>query len=326
MGEYASFFARALNGELFISDMTRHAVYRFSARGAFKGFIGRAGQGPGELELPTSVVVLSGDSVLGVYDVDKRALSLFAISTERFIRQVPFPSQDVGASWGVEGDSAFVPLHMGVSLLGVWSFPDSTVSSHLPLPTDLASSPGLMIRHGRPGIAITDSGLAFFLPTRPGLLITDGSGAIKGTVAIPAARRKGEPADLGDLEGHPPTRMSASSADGIERLLGGEILVAHLDLDYQGGSGGSVHFTNFHLYLSALRRDLSTACVDGEIPLTSDLPPMPVFRGDTVFVLSRRVEEDDAVRTVLFAYRVDLSQCDWISTGGIVREARSTSR
>ena len=43
----------------------------------------------------------------------------------KYLRQVRFPAQDVGAPWGFEGDTAYLPLHMGQSLLGVWSMKDS---------------------------------------------------------------------------------------------------------------------------------------------------------------------------------------------------------
>lgn len=318
LGQYTSFFARAADGRLFIADATKHTVFQFAANGAFERLIGRSGQGPGELELPSSVVVLPGDTVVGVFDVNKRGLSLFSTLNGKYLRQVRFPAQDVGAPWGIAGDTAYVPLHMGQSLLGVWTMRDSTVTDHLPISVALASNPGLIMRHGRPGVAIADSGLALLLPTEPGVLITTRLGAPTGLVRIPAARRRGEPSNLAELErgkgrGAPPPPFAGSLAAGIHRLPSGDLLLVHLDLDLARAGSGPAQFVSPRLYVSILRRDLSAACVDGELRVESDVAPIPVFSGDTMFVLSRRVL-GATVRSMVTSYVTDATTCRWIQT------------
>lgn len=322
LGAYTSFFGRTVDGELFVADMTKRSVARFAPDGQFRGFVGRGGSGPGEFDLPSVVVVLPGDSTLGVFDVNKRALSVFSLRTQAFLRQIAFPSQDIGASWAVTEKAVFVPLHMGQQMIGRWREGDTTIVPYIPLPSDLASAPGLMIRHGRPGIARSDSGLALFLPTRAGLSIVDDSMHLRGQVTIPAARRLGEPANLGELERGdgrrgPPLRMSASSADGIQRMSDGSLLVVHLDMRIERVGDGTVRFADFQLYASIVKPDLSAACVDGVVPVKTDVPPIPVFRGDSMFVLARRVEERSVVRSVVYSVRFDTSTCHWIPTGGI---------
>jgi hypothetical protein len=69
-------------------------------------------------------------------------------------------------------------------------------------------------------------------------------------------------------------------------------------------------------FLSLLSPDLSQACLDVELPSKSDAVAPPVFVGDTVYVLSRMITENDKVRNVLHAFRISLEGCEWIPTGG----------
>ena len=49
----------------------------------------------------------------------------------------------------------------------------------------------------------------------------------------------------------------------------------------------------------------------------TDVPPIPAFRGDTMFVLARQVQADDTVRSVVYGFTFDAAGCDWVPTGGL---------
>jgi hypothetical protein len=331
LGAFTTFFARGNSGEIFVGDMTRRALLHFDQTGAPKASIGRGGAGPGEFELPGSVVVLPGDSVVGAYDINKQLLTLFRADDGKYLREVRLNSRDAGSHWGWSHDTAYIPLHMGQHLVGIWSLHDSSATSVAALPPEMSADPGLVIRHGRPGLAISDSGLLLLLPSRPGVLVVDRDGSTIGTVSVPAARRKGEPTNLGALErranpAEPPKKIAGSSTAGMARLSNGDLILAHLDMEISADGGSSVRFTDFKLYLSVLRADLSAACVDALVPVSGDVPLVPVFNGDTVFVLTREVGAGDQVTSTLRSFTLDLSGCTWIPTGGIARGPHMESR
>ena len=322
IGGYSAFFARAGTGELFVGDMTQHAVFRFDPAGHAHGRIGAPGSGPGEFDLPGVVQVLPGDSLLAVVDVNRRAIQLFALPGGRFLRQVALPARDVGSNWEIQDGVVRFALHMSPAAIATWRVAADSAGPGGATPASLMANPYAGMAHGRSDLATSDSGAVLFLPTEPGLLVLDDRDAVRGLVRVPAARRRGEPADLLDRMarlGHDPGSFIpfASSADGVHRLSDGALLVAHLDMDRAGGSSMSRGFGGFRLYLSVVAQDLATACVDGEVPIQTDVPPVPRFIGDTVYFLARQTGADDEVRSMLYALRVDRDGCDWIPTGGI---------
>lgn len=323
IGASGAFFARAGSGELFVTDMSERTVLRFDREGRSGGRIGAPGSGPGEFDLPGVVQVLPGDSLLAVIDVNRRALQLFSLPSGRFLRQVGLPGRDVGSNWESRDGVVRFGLHISPSAVGTWAIAEDSAKAGGATPTALMQNPFAGMAHGRSDLATTDSGPALLIPTEPGLLILDARDAVRGLVRIPVARRRGEPADLFERMarmGREPGAFIpfASSADGVHRLLDGSMLVAHLDMDRASGSATSRGFGGFRLYLSVLSPDLATACVDGEVTIPTDVPPIPRFAGDTVYFLSRRTGAEDQVRSVVYALRLDKTRCEWVPTGGIV--------
>ena len=329
LGAFTSFFARSGQGEVFVVDGDRGKVSQFDRSGAFIGTFGQHGTGPGEFELPGVVMVLPGDSILVVDDVNRRRLQLFRIGDRRPVREVLAVSQDLGANWLFDGDTARFALHVSPQLLGAWVIGDSVSTGSGTLPARLLAAPGALMRHGRSTLVRTDLGLAVFLPTVGGLMLLDSNGSERGVVRLPAARRLGEPEDLlarVATQGRAPgdRAVIASSADGAHRLSSGAILLVHLDMAKEGMAGTSGRFGNFRLFASILRPDLTAACVDAEIPVTSDVAPIPVFHGDTMFVLARRVTSTDKVRSLVYAVTFDDTGCQWIPTGGLTPPPESS--
>jgi hypothetical protein len=323
IGGYSAFFARATTGELFVNDQTQRRIFRFDRGGRTSGRIGGPGSGPGEFDVPGVVQVLPGDSLLAVVDISRRALQLFALPSGRYLRQVTLPAQDVGGNWEVQGGMVRFALHMSPAVVGSWRMTDDSAHGSGATPTALMQAPFAEMAHGRSDLVTTDSGPALLLPTEPGLLLLDAHDAVRGLVRIPVARRRGEPADLFERMakmGRDPGGFIpfASSADGVHRLSDGAILVAHLDMDRASGTAMSRGYGGFRLYLSVIAPDLASACVDGEVTIPTDVPPVPRFSGDTVYFLARVTGADDEVRSVLYALRVDRAGCEWVPTGGVV--------
>lgn len=66
------------------------------------------------------------------------------------------------------------------------------------------------------------------------------------------------------------------------------------------------------VWLSVIDSEHEAACVDARVPASMDAMPAEAFRGDTLFVLDRRIIEDTRLETWLVMYRIDLEGCDWI--------------
>ena len=87
----------------------------------------------------------------------------------------------------------------------------------------------------------------------------------------------------------------------------------HLDVDQPKGRGEPA---NPRYYISVVSAERRRACVDGRLPLRSDTPlPFPGLQGDTIVALARRIASDNSLTTLVFRYRIDTTNCNWIETG-----------
>jgi hypothetical protein len=73
---------------------------------------------------------------------------------------------------------------------------------------------------------------------------------------------------------------------------------------------------NIRYYATILSADLQQVCVDGELPLITDVFSRPMFVGDTLFLLTRNVGGAD-IRSTLITMMVSTSGCEWQPTGGV---------
>lgn len=321
LGAFTSFFDRDAAGRTFVNDMQDARLVAFGADGGFLWASGTRGDGPGQYQVPSAVEVVAHGALLAVFDVRRRTLSLVDSRTGAFRRSLPTEFQDVGTNWVIAGDTVLFAPHMAAVLGARWITTSDRVTTLGATPTRLLSAPDVTLRHGRPSIIPYEHGFLVALPATPRLLVLDSLGGQRGQIALPAARRKGESArlfDAGSRGTQAGMGMLGSSLYGLARLASGEIAVVFLDMDVVKGDGGRARFENFKLYLSIVKPDLSAVCVDGMIPVTTDVAPLPVFVGDTLFTLARQVSTGTAVRSVIYGYRVSSEGCEWQPTGGVL--------
>lgn len=315
LGAYSSFIARTGDGRTFVNDMSNQRILEFGSDGNFLGAFGSKANGPGRFELPGAMGIVGGDSVLVVADVNRQALMLFDITSKAFLRSVPMPTQDIGQNWVTRGDTIEFALGLAHSVVGRWVWvSDSVVVGVGLLPSAIAHNTNVAIGYGRSDIAENDSGLVTLLPTDPGLRVLNHDGRELGFVAIPHIRRLGEPDDLFErskgLKGDQRFKPRASAAGGLHRLSSGQYVLTHVDLDYIG-EPPSGRFGNFRLFVSIVSSDLTRACIDSPVPLATDIPPIPIFRGDTLFVITRQVSAENKVVTMIRGFRPTAEGCDW---------------
>jgi hypothetical protein len=312
------FLAKGPDRDTYLNDIVRSRILRFDARGRLVTTIGKPGSGPGELKVP-GVIHLIDDSILAVNDVAQRTTSLFDAKTGVFLRGVRFPIQDIGQTWTTLGDTIVFAAHLSPSTVAKWVWRSDLVLLSGRTPNRLMRAFEIYVRYGRSEVIATEHGYLVLLPTEPGIHLLDTAANPVGFVTLPVARRRGGGEDLIERErrrkrGRRDFQPLGSGVSAFHRLASGEVVVVYLDVDQLNDTP---IFGNFRSYLTLLSADLSRACVDAQVPLATDVLPLPTFRGDTLYLLSRVVTPNDRVQTSVVGYRISTERCDWISTGGI---------
>jgi len=75
------------NGDIYILDIQQKNIRVFDRRGKYVKTIGRPGQGPGEMEMPTQIQITSQNELVA-FDLRRRSLEYFSLDGE-FLRRNP---------------------------------------------------------------------------------------------------------------------------------------------------------------------------------------------------------------------------------------------
>jgi hypothetical protein len=292
-----------------------------------------AGDGPGQFDVPGVLGIVGPDSFIAVLDANRRIFSLFDLETGRFVRAVRFPIRDMGINWTMRGDTLVAASSMSRHLVLQW--PMKTDSAFLvgELPPYLAANRAQYLSFGRPEAVVLDSEFALLIPSEPGIHFLSPTGAMRGFVPLPTARRRGTPPGSIDRKAggakptqrarNPQSNLPGSAAAGFRLLSTGELAVLYLDFDRvaRGDTPSSGYiFRNFRLFVSLLSSDNQRACLDAAIPIQTDVVPLPSFRGDTLIVFTRTVGDSDAVRNRFLSFLISDNGCNWVQTGGRILE------
>ena len=136
------------------------------------------------------------------------------------------------------------------------------------------------------------------------------------TADVPAVRRKGVPPNLReriDIE-HIPFREQLEISSNLRQLFllpGGGFLFTHHDETALKMEPMPV--LTAKVWVGILSPDLSKACVDTPVPRDFEIRSMETFRGDTLFVLERRIDDAEKLQTWILMYLVSDEGCDWLS-------------
>lgn len=318
LGEYTSYTARSSRGDLFVADMSLRKVLHFDVSGRLVGVLGRNGDGPGELRGPTSSGLLPGDSLVAVMDGVRLRIVIFGVADAAMRREVSAPRmQFVGQGWTWRGDTLILGLTTGRSPIGKWWWRGDSIVMAGRTP-DRTLHAG--ISYGESSVFATDSGYVVLFPAQPGLYLLNREAEPTGFVRIPVVRRRGEPVDLRErLKKLPKEQrrfaLVGSMALGLHRLSSGEWLLIHGDVDVRR-AGEETHGDNMRYYATVLSADLKQVCIDGKLPLVTDVFSRPMFAEDTLFLFTRNVGTA-GIQSALLAMLVSTAGCDWQPTGGI---------
>jgi hypothetical protein len=149
------------------------------------------------------------------------------------------------------------------------------------------------------------------------MFVLNMEGRVVDTADIPVVRRQGVPpnfremVDIQDI----PYRDVLESTSHLRQLAprpkGGFVFTHH---DHTILKLNPMPVLTAKIWVGVLSPDLKQACVDTPVPRAFDIRPMETFRGDTLFVLDRNVDETEQLRTMILVYLVSDAECDWLST------------
>jgi hypothetical protein len=315
----------AYDGSFYISDFFADRVLRFGRDGRLVRTYGRPGNGPGEFHTPTLAWPIDSLYVAAA-DNDQHLIHLFARQTGEHVRSVPYAGRLGLTRPQVLGGGVWMPSRnrsTGTSALR-WDPRTDSVQYLIPLPDEyLASLRGLgrfasfhtmgMLTGWGDTVAVGMGGVNH-------VLLAGMDGRVFDTLSVPAVRRRGVPPDVVRVyDGDPqtPTRdlfRASSMLAHLFRRPDGSLVLVHHDADLEGELTGGLITARVFVSVVAPGRD--RACVDAELPVSADARPIHGFRGDTLFLLDRRITAGERLQTWVVSYRVDTRGCGWLPMEG----------
>ena len=312
------------DGSFYISDIFSARVLRFRRDGSLMLVYGRPGEGPGEFRGGPGAPMLIDDSTVAAQTTGSRRVNIFDRNTGETIRVVHFPALGGITPPVVIGEDVWMTdleLQRETSLTR-WRPATDEFTSMGTLPEEYVAS--LSTDNWSYASLFSIGSLAYadgrFVQGWSGLdemFVLNLRGEVVDTADIPVARRKGVPADLReriDLE-HMPGREQLEGSSRLRQLFprpGGGFLFTHHDQTALRMEPMPV--LTAKTWVGILSPDLSQACVDTLVPHDFEIRPMETFRGDTLFVLDRRIEDSQQLQTWILMFLVSDEQCDWLST------------
>ncbi|HEX6940667.1 MAG TPA: 6-bladed beta-propeller [Longimicrobiales bacterium] len=300
----------APDGRFFISDLFARRVLVFGRDGRFLQGIGRAGDGPGELESP-SMLALSGDSILYVLDDQRVRVEMFDAKSGAWREGREFPGRVSGLDARNQRLLAgYLDTLRQTSVAVVANDSDSLWTTG-PLPALFERS---VMTHGVFGtvqpLGFHDT-VATAYEVSNHIYLSRVGGGVLDSLLLPAVRRHGARTDLlSRITDDPRTLEQAvyksSMPYELARLPSGAL--ALVSLDYQW-IDNRPQGTN---YLSLVDLERRRSCPDAVIPGPVDPVPRVALRGDTLFVLVQDVDAAGRAYSTIRAYAVDSSSCGWM--------------
>ena len=312
------------DGSFYIPDIFSGRILRFRRDGSLMLVYGRPGEGPGEFRGGPRVPMVLDDSTVAAQTTRSRRVNIFDRNTGETIQVVDFPALGGITPPVVIGQDVWMTdfeLQRETSLTR-WRPATDEFTSMGGLPEQYAAS----VRSGNWSYAtlFQIGSLAYadgrFVQGWSGLdemFVLNLRGEVVDTADIPVARRKGVPADLReriDIE-RIPGREQLEGSSRLRQLFprpGGGFLFTHHDQMALQMEPRPV--LTAKTWVGTLSPDLSQACVDTLVPHDFEIRPMETFRGDTLFVLDRRIDDSEKLQTWILMYLVSDEDCDWMST------------
>ena len=304
-----SAFAVDDSGEIFVADGFSARVLEFSPDGHFVRAFGRKGRGPGELELPFSLVLL-GDTLLAVGNRGANSPVLFDRRSGAWV------TSGHAAGYVKSGRIVGDALWLGVvsrsrnASLAAWHPGADSMRYFGPVPAEYTASARLWSMMPQAPFVTWGDTVALGFAGVNRLYLLDSAGAVLDSIEPPVARRRGVPADLvaqyASIGGVEQLTQLSSILMQVGRLPSGEIVLVHHDVTHHGDQ-----FTPT-AYVTLLSADRTRACVDAVLPLSPAAKGATALVADRIVAFEQATTRSDAASTVR-SYRIDGSGCEWVA-------------
>lgn len=307
------------DGRFYVSDVFLDRVLSFSRVGHPLRSYARPGEGPGEL-INAGPIYQLGPSRIAVSDGGRDLIEFFDKASGQYQMAIRYSGTAGMSSLGMDGDSVvFLPIRSSAEAMSIarWSRIRDTVEYVVPLPEpyqrSLRSNGAFAGFYSRSTLIWDGEHVIVGLTGHNDLLVADRFGHVTDTIRVPRLYRRGVPAGTEDIfestdYSFANLMAAASVLLRIDLLPAGRILAIHSDGSVEGEPPASI--TTATLYATIIDRKNNTACVDLLIPNLSVERPVVASRGDTVFVLERRVLPDATLQTWIFSYPIDFASCE----------------
>ena len=312
------------DGSFYIPDHFSGRVLRFGRDGRLMMVYGRPGEGPGEFRGGLGVPVILDDSTVAVQSTQSRRANIFNRNTGETRRVLTFPAlAGITPAVVIGGDVWMTDFELRRrTSLSRWRRATDEFESFGILPAEyLASAESdnwsyaatfrlSSLAHSRGQFVQGWSGM-------DEMFVLNMRGEVVDTADVPVVRRKGVPADLReriDIEVIPFREVLENSSQLRQLFVrpeGGFLFTHH---DQTALKMEPMPVLTAKVWVGILSSDLETACVDALVPREFEIRPMETFRGDTLFVLDRRIDDSERLQTWILMYLVSDEQCDWLST------------
>lgn len=302
------------------------AIDHFDASGRLVRRIGRAGNGPGEFERISTILTLPGDTLFAAVDARRGRIIVFATATGELRREILVRPFFPGQQWRWDGDTAIMPSKLSPTPFTSWVPSTDSVWSWGMVPEIFTASLQAYTQGGEPSLVRRGDGWLAVFPGENRVFELSRDGTIQRGVEIPVARRRGVPPALADsvaaIQASGVFRYAASMVFAIAELPNGDYALIHMDTDphldeavYTASKGaGGITYENTNYWVTFLSHDLSRACPDTRVPFEPDNIVVPLFKGDSLFFLTRSVATDTTANAVLHRFRLDDGACAWVNT------------
>ena len=312
------------DGSFYISDIFSERLLRFRRDGSLMLGYGRPGEGPGEFRGGPGAPMVLDDSTVAAQTTRSRRVNIFDRNTGETIRVANFPAlagitppvvigQEVWMTdFEIRRETSLTRWHPTTDeFRSMGRLPEEYVAS---LSSDNWSYASLF---SIGSLAYADGRFVQGWSGLDEMFVLNLRGEVVDTANIPVARRKGVPADLReriDIE-NIPFREQLEGSSRLRQLFprptGGFVFTHH---DQTALKMEPMPVLTAKTWVGILSSDLKKACVDAPVPRDFEIRPMETFRGDTLFVLDRRIDDSEKLQTWILMFLVSDEQCAWLST------------
>jgi hypothetical protein len=320
LGNPYSLAIDAFDGSFYISDFFADRVFRFRRDGTLVRTYGRPGSGPGEFRTPTLAWPLDSLHVAAA-DNDHQLIHVFGRESGELVRSIRYEGRLGSTPPVTVGSVAWMPSRhrgRGTSVAALDLRSDS-IRFSVPLPDEyLQSFRGLgrfAAFHAMGAVTAWKDTVLVGMRGLNHLLLARTGGDVVDTLHVPVARRRGVPPNIVAIvdDRDPDVRPhdASSSLDHLFRRPDGSLVLIHHDAKLEGDLPSGL--ITARAFVSVVSPDRTRACVDAELPVSRDARPIEGFRGDTLFLLDRRIH-GEAMQTWIVSYLVQTRGCDWLPT------------